>query len=110
METLVVPPIDGGFWITLVASSCFCVLPIFFGHLSDKVGRRIVINTGSLLTGAIAPVMVWVISLGGTARAFFAQWFIGLVFSIYSGPIFAFMPGNVVSCIRFANNSANQIC
>ena len=105
METLVVPPIDGGFWITLVASSCFCVLPIFFGHLSDKVGRRIVINTGSLLTGAIAPVMVWVISLGETARAFFAQWFIGLVFSIYSGPIFAFMPGNVISCIRFANNS-----
>ena len=50
-------------------------------------------NTGSILTGAIAPVMVWVISLGGTARAFFAQWFIGLVFSIYSGPLFAFMPG-----------------
>lgn len=92
MESLVSPPIDGAFWVTLVASSCFCVFPIFFGHLSDKVGRRIVINTGSLLTGAIAPVMVWVISLGGTARAFFAQWFVGLVFSIYSGPIFAFMP------------------
>jgi len=65
-------------------------------------------NTGSILTGAIAPVMVWVISLGGTARAFFAQWFIGLVFSIYSGPLFAFMPGKVGAGIRFANNSTKH--
>ena len=46
---------------------------------------------GNVLTAVIAPILLWVISMGKSVPAFFAQATIGLITSLVAGPMSAWI-------------------
>lgn len=86
METLIDPSVDGAFWVNLASNCLLMVTSFFTGWLSDRVGRVKLMAFGAISVGAVAPVMVWIISWGKTADALFAQMAICFLLSFYCGP------------------------
>jgi len=94
MSELIHPPVPASFWINLGANVFGLTLPSFFtGWLSDKVGRVKLMSFGAISTGAVAPVMIWLISESGgkVAKALFAQLCLTFFFSFYAGPFSAWL-------------------
>lgn len=71
METLLDPPINGAFWINLVASLFHIIPAVFAGWLSDIYGRNRVMSVGAVSVGIVAPFMLWIISWGKAIDPFF---------------------------------------
>lgn len=92
MDDLIQPPVEHAFWINAFALFFGVTLPLpLTGLLSDYCGRAKVMVAGALGLGALGPVMVLVISKGQAASAFFAQLTLGLLLSLYGGPICAWL-------------------
>ena len=90
MDTLLDPPVQGAFWVNLLSSVLGMMLVLLFaGWLSDRYGRSNVMIVGAVGVALVAPVMVWIISWGKTVQAFFAQWTIGCLLALFSGPAMA---------------------
>ena len=103
MSTLIDPPMRGAFWINLVASLFHIIPAVLAGWLSDIYGRNRVMSVGAVSVGIVAPFMLWIISRGKTVDAFFAQSFIGLLLSLFSGPIFAWLPEKFPPSVRLTS-------
>ena len=87
METLITPPIQGAFWVNLIANIFGLTMTSFFaGWLSDRWGRVNTMTFGAITVGIIGPIMVWIISWGNTVQALFAQIAICFFLSFYAGP------------------------
>jgi len=92
MSSLIDPPVPGAFWVNLLATSLgHNSTAIGAGWLSDRYGRNKLMATGAVSVGMLAPVLLWIISWGRTLDAFFAQWAIGALLSLFTGPQFAWM-------------------
>eukprot|EP00581_Thalassiosira_minuscula_P011572 CAMPEP_0183714754 /NCGR_PEP_ID=MMETSP0737-20130205/9210_1 /TAXON_ID=385413 /ORGANISM="Thalassiosira miniscula, Strain CCMP1093" /LENGTH=483 /DNA_ID=CAMNT_0025943755 /DNA_START=175 /DNA_END=1626 /DNA_ORIENTATION=+ len=92
MTTLISNPISNAFWINLLASICgFKVTTIAAGYLSDRIGRNLVMSVGAVSVAIFAPIFLWIISWGKPVDAFFAQWALGVLLSLFTGPLFAWM-------------------
>jgi len=84
MESLISPPISGAFWVNLASNIVGLTMVSFLaGWLSDRVGRVKLMTFGAVSVGIIAPVMVWIISVGNTVEALFAQMAICVFLSFY---------------------------
>lgn len=104
MTTLIDSPVAGAFWVNLLANIFGYGLPsITVGVLSDRYGREKIMIVGAVGLGAVAPLMVWIISWGNTWKAFLAQWTIGVFVSIFSGPMWAWIPGNFPPRVRLTS-------
>ena len=63
MGDLLDPPVTGAFWVNLLASVCgYTWSGVGAGWLSDHYGRNKTMAAGAVSVGAVAPVMVWIIS------------------------------------------------
>jgi len=92
MGDLLDPPVTGAFWVNLLASVCgYTWSGVGAGWLSDHYGRNKTMAAGAVSVGAVAPVMVWIISRGRTWDAFAGQWTIGVLLSLFTGPFFAWL-------------------
>jgi len=92
MDTLLDPPVAGAFWVNLLATiTGYNTTAIGAGWLSDRYGRNKIMALGAVLVGAIAPIMVYIISWGRTWDAFAAQWFLGVLLSLFTGPGYAWL-------------------
>ena len=104
MQTLLDPPVAGAFWVNLLAGTCgYLITAVVAGSLSDKYGRHKIMATGAVCVGVIAPVMVWIISWGETWKAFLAQWTIGVLLSLFTGPLWAWLPENFSPKVRLTS-------
>lgn len=92
METILDPPVKGAFWINACASFFGHSIPsVCMGWLSDRYDRMTMMMVGTVATGIIAPFMLWIISMGESIPAFFAQLTIGIVSSLLAGPMSAWL-------------------
>ncbi|KAL7528466.1 hypothetical protein ACHAXR_005348 [Thalassiosira sp. AJA248-18] len=92
MDVLIDPPIENAFWVNAMALlfGIVLVLPVT-GMLSDHTGRLKAMIAGAVGLAILGPIMLWVISTGGSVKAFFAQWTIGLFLSLFGGPMNAWL-------------------
>lgn len=106
METILDPPVKGAFWINACASFFGHSIPsVFMGWISDKYDRVIIMMIGSVGTGLVAPVMIWVISSSQSVPAFFAQFTIGVVSSLFAGPMPAWLGETFAPHVRLTAGS-----
>jgi MHS family proline/betaine transporter-like MFS transporter len=104
MQTLLDPPVAGAFWVNLIAYVCgFLGTSVAAGTLSDKYGRHKMMATGAICVGSIGPVMVWIISWGVPWKACLAQWAIGVLLSLFTGPLWAWLPENFSPKVRLTS-------
>jgi MHS family proline/betaine transporter-like MFS transporter len=104
MQTLLDPPVPGAFWVNLIAYICgFLFTGVLAGTLSDKYGRLKMMTVGAVLVGVIAPVMLWIISWGVPWKACLAQWSIGVLLSLFTGPLWAWLPENFSPKVRLTS-------
>ena len=103
MAELLDPPVKGAFWINLLASVFHISTSVLAGWLSDKHGRNKVMAVGAVSVGIFAPVMLYIISLGKSVDAFFAQFCIGVLLAFFSGPIFAWLPEKFPPKVRLTS-------
>lgn len=101
MEDLLPTEIPNAFWINACAMFFGVTLPLpLLGLLSDYCGRMFVMVSGALGVGILGPLCLLIISQGEPVRAFFAQWFLGILLAFYGGPISAFLVENFPVKIR----------
>lgn len=106
METLLNPPVNGAFWINLLATVCGHLwTSVLAGWMSDRVGRYKMMIIGTLSVGSVAPVMLWIISWGTSVDAFWAQWAIGVLLSLFTGPMFSWLPEQFPPKVRLTSAS-----
>eukprot|EP00571_Detonula_confervacea_P001349 CAMPEP_0172322570 /NCGR_PEP_ID=MMETSP1058-20130122/46234_1 /TAXON_ID=83371 /ORGANISM="Detonula confervacea, Strain CCMP 353" /LENGTH=488 /DNA_ID=CAMNT_0013038341 /DNA_START=338 /DNA_END=1804 /DNA_ORIENTATION=+ len=92
MDQLLDPPIEHGFWINAMALLFGIILPLpLTGMLSDKWGRDKTMSIGVVGLAILGPVMVNVIASGQALQAFFAQVSLGLLLSLFGGPMNAWL-------------------
>lgn len=104
MKTLIDPPVAGAFWVNLLATICGYGFPsITAGAMSDLYGRNKIMTAGAIGVGIVAPFMVWIISWGVTWKAFLAQWTIGVLLSIFTGPMWAWLPEKFPPNVRLTS-------
>lgn len=104
MKTLLDPPVAGAFWVNLLATICGYGFPsITAGVMSDLYGRNKIMTAGAVGVGIVAPFMVWIISWGVTWKAFLAQWTIGVLLSIFTGPMWAWLPEKFPPHVRLTS-------
>jgi len=104
MDDLIEHPVKNAFWIN--AMSLLFGNTVFYpvgGWLSDHLGRVRLMVIGSIGVGIIGPFMIYVISLGQSVPAFFAQWSLGVILAMYSGPIHAWLMEKFPSKIRLTS-------
>ena len=92
MQVLLKPGIDNAFWVNAMALlfGVVLILPLT-GMLSDRIGRIKTMIVGAVSLGVVGPFMLWVISAGEAVTAFFAQWAIGVLLSLFGGPMNAWL-------------------
>ena len=105
METILNPPVAGAFWVNLTALIFGQTSSLLMGWWSDKVGRTKLMLTGAILTGITGPFFVWIISHGNTVGALLAQTALGIVQSLFQGPLFAYLPSKFPPKIRLTSFS-----
>mmetsp|Transcript_30794 Transcript_30794/g.56983 ORF Transcript_30794/g.56983 Transcript_30794/m.56983 type:complete len:459 (-) Transcript_30794:439-1815(-) len=92
MSSLIDSPIDGAFWVNLIANIVSMVAVVGAGWLSDIYGHDKLMVTGAISTGLLAPIFLWIISWGRTLEAVFAQNALGVLFALFCGPLLAWLP------------------
>lgn len=107
MEDLVEPPIPNAFWINfgtlLLGLTAFLPLSAM---LSDKVGRVRTMVVGAVLTGICGPLLLIVISKGAKAwEAFLCQWALGVLISLFGGPLCAWLVESFPAEVRLTSAS-----
>eukprot|EP00986_Skeletonema_menzelii_P000650 scaffold186_cov129-Skeletonema_menzelii.AAC.6 len=86
------PAIPNAFWINAMAMLFGVTLPLpLTGMLSDYFGRIKTMVLGALGVGIVGPLCLFVIAQGQPVTVFFAQWFLGILLSLYGGPISAWL-------------------
>jgi len=92
MQVLLKPGIENAFWVNAMALlfGVVLILPLS-GILSDRIGRTKTMIVGAISLGIVGPFMLWIISAGEAVTAFFAQWAIGVLLSIFGGPMNAWL-------------------
>ena len=106
MEEIVDPPVKGAFWINALTSFFGYSVPlVYMGWLSDKYGRIKIMMIGTVGTGMVAPLMLWVISMGRSVPAFFAQFTIGVISSLNAGPLSAWLCENFPPQVRLTGGA-----
>eukprot|EP01082_Thalassiosira_pseudonana_P011175 g10521.t1 g10521 contig4:2038438-2039984(+) len=101
MQDIMDPPIENAFWINSMTLLFGVTLPLpLMGWISDYFGRVRTMVIGALGLGALGPIMLMIISHGRPVQAFFAQWTIGLLLSIFGGPISAWLVEKFPSKVR----------
>mmetsp|Transcript_25635 Transcript_25635/g.36568 ORF Transcript_25635/g.36568 Transcript_25635/m.36568 type:complete len:304 (+) Transcript_25635:575-1486(+) len=105
MESILNPPVAGAFWINLTALIFGQTSSLLMGWWSDKVGRTKLMLTGAILTGLTGPLFVWIISRGNAVGALLAQTALGIVQSLFQGPLFAYLPSKFPPKIRLTSFS-----
>lgn len=106
MDDLLNPPIEHAFWINALAMLFGITIPLpLAGMLSDRFGRLKCMVVGCIGLGALGPIMVLVISYGKALPAFFAQFLLGLLLSLYGGPICAWLVEKFPSKVRATSAS-----
>jgi len=105
MESILNPPVAGAFWINLTALIFGQTSSLLMGWWSDKVGRTKLMLTGAILTGLTGPLFVWIISRGNAVGALLAQTSLGIVQSLFQGPLFAYLPSKFPPKIRLTSFS-----
>eukprot|EP00984_Skeletonema_dohrnii_P016575 scaffold7406_cov122-Skeletonema_dohrnii-CCMP3373.AAC.4 len=92
MQELLDPAIPNAFWINAMAMFFGVTIPLpFVGMLSDYCGRMKTMVLGAVGVGVLGPLCLFVITQGQPVRAFFAQWFLGIMLALYGGPISAWL-------------------
>eukprot|EP00985_Skeletonema_marinoi_P033705 scaffold41951_cov212-Skeletonema_marinoi.AAC.1 len=92
MQDLLDPAIPNAFWINAMAMFFGVTIPLpFVGMLSDYCGRMKTMVLGAVGVGVLGPLCLFVITQGQPVRAFFAQWFLGIMLALYGGPISAWL-------------------
>ena len=92
MSDLLDPAIPNAFWINAMAMLFGVTLPLpLTGMLSDYFGRIKTMVLGALGVGIVGPLCLFVIAQGQPVTVFFAQWFLGILLSLYGGPISAWL-------------------
>ncbi len=92
MQDLLDPAIPNAFWINALAMLFGVTIPLpFTGMLSDYCGRMKTMVVGAVGVGVLGPFCLFVITQGQPVRAFFAQWFVGIMLAFYGGPISAWL-------------------
>ena len=92
MKKLVDPPVPGAFGVNSL--SLFVSVCLFFpltGILSDHFGRTRVMYVGGCSMALTCPFLVLIISYGNSIAAFFAQSFMGIILSLWGGPMCAWL-------------------
>ena len=92
MGKLVDPPVPGAFGVNSL--SLFISVCLFFpltGILSDHFGRTRVMYAGGCSMALTSPFLILIISYGNTIAAFFAQSFMGIILSLWGGPMCAWL-------------------
>ncbi len=87
MRDLIEPPVPGAFYVN--SSALFisvCLLFPLAGILSDIFGRTKVMYIGGTSLAILSPIMIYVISQGSAAAAFFAQSAMGIAVSLWGAP------------------------
>ena len=106
MNDIMQPPMSNAFWINAMALLFGVTLPLpLTGILSDYCGRVRTMVAGALLLGALGPILLIVISYGEPVKAFFAQWTIGILLSLYGGPISAWLVERFPPKVRLTSAS-----
>ncbi|KAL7527597.1 hypothetical protein ACHAXR_002032, partial [Thalassiosira sp. AJA248-18] len=106
MNDLLNPPIEHAFWINAMALLFGVTLPLpLMGILSDYCGRVKIMVAGAIGLGAFGPILLMVISYGKAVPAFFAQWTIGVLLSLYGGPISAWLVERFPPKVRLTSAS-----
>ena len=92
MQILLKPGIENAFWVNAMALlfGVVLILPLT-GMLSDRIGRNYTMTCGAITLGIFGPLLFWVISRGEAVSAFFAQWMIGVLLSVFGGPMNAWL-------------------
>lgn len=106
MNDIMQPPMPNAFWINAMALLFGVTLPLpLTGILSDYCGRVRTMVAGALLLGALGPILLIIISFGEPVKAFFAQWGIGILLSLYGGPISAWLVEKFPPKVRLTSAS-----
>jgi len=106
MDDILEPPIENAFWINAMALLFGVTLPLpLIGMLSDYCGRVRIMVVGAIGLGAVGPIMMMVISHGKSVPAFFAQLTIGLLLTMYGGPISAWLVERFPAKVRLTSAS-----
>lgn len=106
MDDILEPPIPNAFWINALALLFGVTLPLpLVGMLSDHCGRVRTMVVGCIGLGALGPIMVFVISRGQALSAFFAQLTLGLLLSLFGGPISAWLVEKFPPKVRLTSAS-----
>ena len=94
MQVLLKPTggIENAFWVNAMSLlfGVVLILPLT-GILSDHIGRMKTMIIGAVSLGIAGPFLFWVISRGEMLSAFFAQWTIGVLLSLFGGPMNAWL-------------------
>jgi len=90
MTDLIEKPVPGAFVInsTTMLISC-CLLIPFVGYLSDKFGRKLFMTIGGVGMFFLCPGIVMLIGKGDASLAFAAQLVLGILVSLWGGPMMA---------------------
>lgn len=92
MEDLIDPAVPHAFWVNALALLFGIILPLpAAGLLSDKCGRQRTMIVGAGLTAVLGPVMIVVIASGEFASALVAQIALGLMLTLFGGPMNAWL-------------------
>ncbi|KAM9861911.1 MFS transporter [Leucobacter sp. BZR 635] len=96
-------------WVVLVSCIVALVLIPFFGHLSDRVGRKPIIAAGIIGEVVLAFPFFWLINTGNTAAVFLAYGLMMVAFSANFGPIATFLAELFGSKVRYSGLSISYM-
>lgn len=98
---------SSGFMLSVVMFSCvvaFLAIP-FFGHLSDRIGRKKVILGGVAAEAVLAFPFFWMLDSGSNFMVFVAYALMMLAFSANYGPIATFLAELFGTKVRYSGLS-----
>ena len=106
MEDLIASPMESAFWV----NACSMLLGITFmlpvaGSLSDRVGRVPVMTAAGIGLAVLGPIFLILISKGNAFVAFLSQLGLGVLLSLYGGPMCAWLVENFSAEVRLTSAS-----
>ena len=96
-------------WVVLVACLLGLVFIPFFGHLSDRYGRKPIIAAGIAAEALLAFPFFWLINTGNTGAVFLAYGLMMIAFSANYGPIATFLAELFGSKVRYSGLSISYM-
>ena len=89
----------------IIASALMIVFMPIFGHLSDKVGRRVVYGWGSILLGVVIFPAFWFMNFGPTASMITVAVCLGILYAAVLGTEAALFSEQFSTEIRYSGIS-----